>query len=156
MQRSTRIGTILLAGALAHTPTQQNLRRSSTTRYCRVVGLQNLCANSAARRRATARFNLCRTCARSHSFASRYAAAHPIHALVTLRLGTPCWPLFELALGKVWLRTAVYMFDHLIDSMLLSASFIVKHGLDVDDASMMLRGVNIVHEGDLPKKPTTR
>eukprot|EP00965_Chrysotila_dentata_P009249 301560-Pleurochrysis_carterae.AAC.1 len=41
MKRSAGL-TILLAGALAHMPTQQNLRRSSTTGYCSgFVGLGN-------------------------------------------------------------------------------------------------------------------
>eukprot|EP00965_Chrysotila_dentata_P159144 5257266-Pleurochrysis_carterae.AAC.1 len=40
--------------------------------------------------------------------------------------------LLEFALGDVWLRTAVYVFDKLVEPMLLGASSIVEHGLVVD------------------------
>eukprot|EP00965_Chrysotila_dentata_P094402 3120999-Pleurochrysis_carterae.AAC.1 len=37
--------------------------------------------------------------------------------------------LLEFALGHFWLRTAVYVFDKLVEPMLLGASSIVEHGL---------------------------
>eukprot|EP00965_Chrysotila_dentata_P238964 6202824-Pleurochrysis_carterae.AAC.1 len=45
--------------------------------------------------------------------------------------------LLEFALGDVWLRTAVYVFDKLVEPTLLGASSIVEHGLVVDGASML-------------------
>eukprot|EP00965_Chrysotila_dentata_P054163 1797354-Pleurochrysis_carterae.AAC.1 len=47
--------------------------------------------------------------------------------------------LLEFALGDVWLRTAVYVFDKLVEPMLLGASSSVEHGLVVDGTGMLLR-----------------
>eukprot|EP00965_Chrysotila_dentata_P233198 6199446-Pleurochrysis_carterae.AAC.1 len=48
--------------------------------------------------------------------------------------------LLEFALGEVWLQTAFYVFDKLVEPMLLGASSIIEHGrLVVDGASMLLR-----------------
>eukprot|EP00965_Chrysotila_dentata_P250528 6209501-Pleurochrysis_carterae.AAC.4 len=44
----------------------------------------------------------------------------------------------ESALGDVWLRTSVYVFDRLGEPMLPGASSIVKHGFMVNDASKLL------------------
>eukprot|EP00965_Chrysotila_dentata_P155393 5133676-Pleurochrysis_carterae.AAC.2 len=45
----------------------------------------------------------------------------------------------QFALGKIWLQTSAYVFDELVEPMLLGANTMVEHGLSVDAASMALR-----------------
>eukprot|EP00965_Chrysotila_dentata_P253259 6211153-Pleurochrysis_carterae.AAC.2 len=45
----------------------------------------------------------------------------------------------QFALGKVWLQTSAYVFDELVEPMLLGANTMVEHGLSIDAASMALR-----------------
>eukprot|EP00965_Chrysotila_dentata_P061147 2025980-Pleurochrysis_carterae.AAC.1 len=73
----------------------------------------------------------------------RYTAKIPIGISSIHELSTYDYvsegALLEFALGNVWLRTVVYVFDKLVEMMPLGASSIVEHGLVVDGASMLLR-----------------
>eukprot|EP00965_Chrysotila_dentata_P262041 6214455-Pleurochrysis_carterae.AAC.3 len=45
----------------------------------------------------------------------------------------------QFALGEIWLQTSAYVFEELVEPMLLGANTVVEHGLNVDAANMALR-----------------
>eukprot|EP00965_Chrysotila_dentata_P072125 2383179-Pleurochrysis_carterae.AAC.1 len=45
----------------------------------------------------------------------------------------------QFALGEIWLQMSAYVFEELVEPMLLGANTMVEHGLNVDAANMALR-----------------
>eukprot|EP00965_Chrysotila_dentata_P254999 6212065-Pleurochrysis_carterae.AAC.6 len=66
-----------------------------------------------------------------------------------------CSPI-QFALGEIWLQTSAYVFEELVEPILLGANTMVDHGLNVDAANMALRRSKSQSACTPPRRHTSR